>query len=190
MRAALVNELPWKEEHDSLPMKKEIEALGWLPGNYTVIKPSTEAIKAEGEVLSPGDARFAEQWEKDKILKKGDKISISKEIRGDPDVLWNMEFGTSLTMHFPAQPLVQPHGCDQGSKGITRISGVMVENEACTGKAEMEGCLTREGKVVDKYSFCWQVNSMGKLEVAEKKWRRLLSGAEIEVICSAVAQRD
>ena len=67
---------------------------------------------------------------------------------------------------------------------------VVVENEACTGKVEVEGCFTREGKMVDKSSFCWQVNSMGKLEVAEKKWRRLLSGAEIEVICSAVAQRD
>ena len=85
MRAALVNELPWKEEHDSLQMKKEIDALGWLPGNYTVVKPLTEVIKAEGGVLSPGDARFTEQWEKYKILKKGDKISISKEIRGDPD---------------------------------------------------------------------------------------------------------
>ena len=191
MRAMLVNELLWKKEDEGLPMKKEMEALGWLPGNYTVAESSTEVIKAGVGVLNPEEARFAALCS----LKKGDKISILKRIRGHPYVLWNIDAGARLTTPIRAQPLYYrcapgSHGKKWATKITSRISGVVVENEACTGKVEVEGCFTREGKMVDKSSFCWQVNSMGKLEVAEKKWRRLLSGAEIEVICSAVAQRD
>ena len=74
MRAMLVNELPWEEEDESLSMKKEVEALGRLPGHYTVTKSSTEVTKAGGGVLSPEEARFAKCWKKLYSFKNGGKI--------------------------------------------------------------------------------------------------------------------
>ena len=48
MREVLLKELPREE----LPMKKELDALDRLPGNYTVEKSTKEVSKAGGGVLS------------------------------------------------------------------------------------------------------------------------------------------
>ena len=59
MRAALMKEVPWKENPEGLPMKKEMEALDRLPGNYTVTAATKKIIKVGGGVLSPEETRFA-----------------------------------------------------------------------------------------------------------------------------------
>ena len=113
MRAVLVNGIPWGEEDESLPMKKEMEALERLPGNYTVATSSTQVTKVGEGVLSSGEARFTERISASMSMKKGGKIAISKEMRGDPVVM-----------------AVNARG---------HISGVKVEEEECyMGKVEKE----------------------------------------------------
>ena len=71
------------------------------------------------------------------------------------------------------------------------ISGVKVEKEAnYTGKVEMKRCYTCAGKMVDVDSYCFMVDGKGKLEVTLKRWKKLKSGGEVELIDTAVAQRD
>ena len=120
MRAVLVNGIPWEEEKlKSLPMVKEMEALDRLPGDYIVAESTTEVTKAGGGALSPGEARFAEKWKKARSLKQGGRISISKEMCGDPAVLWNIVEDREENKKVVSSILVQPveHKCVQRRDG-------------------------------------------------------------------------
>ena len=183
-RAVLVNGIPWQEEDKGLPMVKEMEALERLPGDYIITKSSTEVTKAGGGTLSPREAGFVEQWEKALSLKNGGKISISKEMGGDPVVLWGIVADTESGRTWEtilAQPVQQ--GCEVGRDGImfawkktTLISGFKVANEdSYTAKVELTSCSTREGKVVASNSSCWELDSKGKMEYVRKAFFFLFS---------------
>ena len=198
MRKVLLEELPWQEGLEGLPMKKELEALDRLPGKYTVIKTSREVIK-DG-TLRQGEARGADKLAGKGSFKKGGKVSISKEMRGDPVVLWRIDDGKeSGKFSFHIMQSVQ-HDSELSRDGkivsmkiTNHISGVKVEREAnYTGKVEMKICYTCEGKMVDNDidSYCFMVDGKGKLEVTLKRWKRFKSGGEVELIDTAVAQRD
>ena len=191
MRAVLVNGIPWGEEDESLPMKKEMEALESLPGNYTVATSSTQVTKVGEGVLSSGEARFTERISASMNMKKRGKISISKEMRGDPVVLWNIVADTESTELKDDPILAQPlrHRCEVGWDGKImavnargHISGVKVEEEECymgkvekevryKAKVEKELCSTREGQVLWRYSSYWELDSKGKLEVVHQVTR-------------------
>jgi len=198
MREVLLEELPWQEDLEGLPMKKELEALDRLPSEYTVTKTSKEVIKAGGGTLSQGEAMFVDRFAGESSFKKGGKVSILKEMRGDPVVLWNIVDSTeSVDFRFPifAQPVQHKSGLGRAGKGavITNlISGVKVAKEACyTGKVKsIIEITTGEGKMVTSDSFCCMVDGKGKLEVSHKVWKKFETGAEIELIVTAVAQRD
>ena len=191
MRAVLVNGIPWGEEDESLPMKKEMEALERLPGNYTVATSSTQVTKVGEGVLSSGEARFTERISASMNMKKRGKISISKEMRGDPVVLWNIVADTESTELKDDPILAQPlrHRCEVGWDGEImavnargHISGVKVEEEKYykgevekevryKAKVEKELCSTREGQVLWRYSSYWELDSKGKLEVVHQVTR-------------------
>ena len=191
MRVVLVNEIPWGEEDESLPMKKEMEALNRLPGKYTVATSSTEVTKVGGGVLSSGEARFTEKIAASMRMKNGGKISIAKEVRGNPHVLWNIVADTESAESRKDPILAQPvqHRCEIGWDGKImavnargHISGVKVEEEECymgkvekevryKAKVEKELCSTREGQVLWRYSSYWELDSKGKLEVVHQVTR-------------------
>ena len=175
MRVALVEELPWEKELEGLPMKKELEALDRLPGEYKVIKTSREIIK--GGTPSQGEARSADNLAGKVIFKKGGKISISKEMGRDPVVMWRI-YGRkfSFPIFFSGFPLQQTP---------SRVS-----EASFTGMVEMKRCYTIEGKVVGRGSYCFMVDGKGKLELNFKSWQKLKSGGVVELIDTAVAQRD
>ena len=184
MRVVLLKELPWEEDLEGLPMKKELEALGRLPGNYTVTKSSTEVTKAGGGVLSPGEMGFAES----SLLyglKEGEKIAFSKEMcglhnvtpqftssglrpkfsdpvfRGDPPILWNI--ATSTESRKSAAPIFakpQRHKFGLGSRGYVDTK---MTNFIGGGKVEQETCST--GKV-EKKEECFT----GKVEMEVCTW--------------------
>jgi len=198
MRKVLLEELPWQEGLEGLPMKKELEALDRLPGEYTVTKTSKEVIKDGGGGPSQWEARYAERFAGELGFKKGGKVSILKEMRGDPVVLWDIVASTeSGDFSFPifAQPLQQKTGLGRdGRVGLNTnlMSGVQVGKEACyTGKVEsIVEIVTRDGKMVMRISFCSMVDGKGKLEVTHRVWKKFETGAEIELITTAVAQKD
>ena len=197
MRAVLVNGIPWEEEDKGLPMVKEMEALERLPGDYVITKSSTEVTKAGGGALSPWEADLVEQWEKALSLKYGSKISISKEMGGDPVVLWGIAADTESGRTWETEILGQPvqHGCEVGRDGerfswkkTTLISGFKVANEdSYTAKVELTSCSTREGKVVASNSSCWELDSKGKMEYVRKALVKFPT-AELEVINKVVAE--
>jgi len=197
MRKVLLEEQPWQEDLEGLPMKKELEALDRLPGKYTVIKMSREVIK-DG-TLSQEEARGADKLAGKGSFKQGSKVSISKEMRGDPIVLWRIDDGKeSGKFSFCISAQLVQYDSELSSDGkivsmkiTNHISGVEVEREAnYTGKVEMERCYTCEGKMVDVDSYCFMVDGKGSLEVTLKRWKKLKSGAEVELIDTAMAQRD
>ena len=174
MRVVLLEELPWEEELEGLPMKKELEALDRLPGEYKVIKTSREIIK--GGTLSQGEARSADKLAGKVIFKKGKKISISKEMGRDPVVMWRI-YGrkVSYPIFFSGFPLQQTP---------SRVS-----EAGFTGMVEMKRCYTLEG-IVGRGSYCFMVDGKGKLELNFKSWQKLKSRGVVELIDTAVAQRD
>ena len=196
MRAVLVKELPWEKELIGLPMKQELEALNRLPGNYTVTKSSYEVNKAGGGVLDQWEAEYVENVVKLWSTEVGNKVSILKELCGDPVVLWRIVLSTEAReLRFPieAQPVQQNTLNLFSLKCTNLISGVKVEKEACyKGRVEVEKIYTtREGKVVKSHSFCCVVNSKGKLEVVVKVWTTFENDdAEVEVVTTWEAQRD
>ena len=207
MKVVLLQELPWQEDLEGLPMKKELEALNRLPGYYTVTKTSKEFTKVEGGTLSKGEVRCAERAAWFNSFEKGSQVSIfkvlNKEMRGDPVVLWRVVASTESTdSSFPifAQQLVEPQsGLGRDGKitpaEITNhISGVKVGKEASyTGTVEVEAiCTTCEAEVevVWKTSFCFMVDGKGKLEAVRKAWIKFDTGTEVELINTVVAQRD
>ena len=191
MRAALVKGIPWGEEDRSLPMVKEMEALERLPGDYTITKSSTEVTKAGGGALSPWEAAAAEMMKRASSLKKGGQISIVKEMSGDPIVLWNIVEDTeSKRFQYPilAQP-VHYNGKNYAWKRTYLISGVKEEEgESYKAKVERKWHITQE-KVVHSASYCWELDGKGKMEVV-RKWWRLSTGTELEVINIVEAHRD
>ena len=197
MRKVLVEELPWQEDLEGLPMKKELEALDRLPGEYTVIKTSRKVIK-DG-TLGQEEARRADKLAGKGSFKKGGKVSISKEMRGDPVVLWRIDDrkeSGKFSFHIFAQSVQHDSELSRDGKIVSmkitnHISGVKVEKEAnYTGKVEMKRCYTCEGKMVDVDSFCFMVDGKGKLEVTLKRWKKFKSGGEVELFDTAMAQRD
>ena len=60
---------------------------------------ATEVTKAGGGALNPGEAGPARQWNRAASLKNGGKISISKEMGGDPVVLCRQRIRKGLTSH-------------------------------------------------------------------------------------------
>ena len=199
MRAVLLNEIPWEEEDESLPMVKEMEALRRLPGEYTITESSIVVTKAGGGALSPQEAAIAEKMKKAWSLKKGGKISIAKEMDGDPIVLWNIDEDRESGRNGFAI-LTQPvhHGCNLGRDGkmlarkvTTLISGVKVEEgENYKAKVERKWHITREEKVLQSGSICWELDRRGKLEVVRKEWWTLPAGVELELINNGLALRD
>ena len=196
-RAVLVNGIPWQEEDKGLPMVKEMEALERLPGDYIITKSSTEVAKAGGGTLSPGEAGFVEQWKKPLSLKNGGKISISKEMGGDPVVLWGIVADTESGRTWETEILGQPvqHGCEVGREGkmfawkrTNLISGFKVANEdSYTAKVEDTLEDTLEGKLVTSNSFCLELDSKGKMEYVRKALVKFPT-AELEVINKVVAE--
>ena len=69
MRKVLLEDLPWQEGLEGLPMKKELEALDRLPGKYTVTKTSRKVIK-DG-TLGQEEARRADKLAGKGSFKKG-----------------------------------------------------------------------------------------------------------------------
>ena len=198
MRVMLLNGITWEEEDKSLPMVKEMEAFERLPGEYTITESSMVVTKAGGGALSRREAGLAERMKKALSLKKGGKISIAKEMGGDPVVLWNIVEDTAserVQCAIIAQPV--QHGCGQGRDGkmrswkdTTLISGVNVgEGKSYKAKVERKWHMTREGKVVRSGSYCWELDRKGKLEVVRKLWWRLSTGLELKSIDKVVAQR-
>jgi len=196
MRKVLLEELPWQEDLEGLPMKKELEALDRLPGKYTVTKTSRKVIK-DG-TLGQEEARRADKLAGKGSFKKGGKVSISKEMRGDPVVLWRIDdrkesgkFSFHIMQSVQHDSELSRDGKIVSMKITNHISGVKVEKEAnYTGKVEMKRCYTCEGKMVDVDSYCFLVDGKGKLEVTLKRWKKFKSGGEVELIDTAVAQRD
>merc|ERR1719495_1630467 len=143
-------------------------------------------------------------------MKNGGKISIAKEVRGNPHVLWNIVADTESAESRKDPILAQPvqHRCEIGWDGEimavnTRghISGIKVEEEEyymgevekemChKGKVEREICSIREGKALWRYSSSWELDSKGKMEVLHKVWVSLPTGSEVELMNTSVAQRD
>ena len=197
-----MKEVPWKENLEGLPMKKEMEALDRLPGNYTVTAATKKIIKVGGGVLSPEETRFAESSYLN-MLKKGNKIAISKKMCGDPLVLWRIVFGTEpkkVETPIYAQPLQRKFvnvlgRCGKFESQTTSLtSGGKVEKhekEVCfTGKIEMEMRTRFEGYVVDGSSASWEVDSKGKLEGTWKEWMEFNPVGAFELIITWEAQRD
>ena len=192
-RAVLVNGIPWQEEDKGLPMVKEMEALERLPGDYIITKSSTEVTKAGGGALSPWEAAAAEMMKRASSLKKGGQISIVKEMSGDPIVLWNIVEDTeSKRFQYPilAQP-VHYNGKNYAWKRTYLISGVKEEEgESYKAKVERKLHATREEKMVQSGSYCWELDRKGKMEVVRKALWRLPTGVELELINNVVAHRD
>ena len=165
MRVVLLEELPWEEELEGLPMKKELEALDRLPGEYKVIKTSREIIK--GGTLSQGEARSADKLAGKVIFKKGGKISISKEMGRDPVVMWRI-YGRkfSFPIFFSGFPLQQTP---------SRVS-----EASFTGMVEMKRCYTlgrveksKNGINSDGYCFLdafWYVESRKNMFFGQRKF--------------------
>ena len=200
MRAALVKEVPWKENLEGLPMKKEMEALDRLPGNYTVTASSKKIIKAGGGVLSRKETKFVETSLLYN-LERGSKIAISKEMCGDPLVLWRIIFGTEskkVGISIYAQPLQHKFGLGRGGKIDTQIKSLIgggkVEKqgkETCfTGEVETERRDRFKGYVAHRSSASWEVDSKGKLEGTWKKWKHFSPAGAVELIITWEAQRD
>jgi len=201
MRKVLLEELPWQEGLEGLPMKKELEALDRLPGKYTVTKTSRKVIK-DG-TLGQEEARRADKLAGKGSFKKGGKVYISKEMRGDPVILWRIDDSKEQgKFSFPifAQSVQHKTKSELGRDGkivsmkmTNHISGVKVEREAnYTGKVEMKICYTCEGKMVDNDidSYCFMVDGKGKLKVTLERWKKFKSGGEVALIDTAMAQRD
>ena len=105
-------------------------------------------------------------------MKNGGKISISKEMGGDPVVLWGIVADTESGRTWEtilAQPV--QHGCEVGRDGerfswkkTTLISGFKVANEdSYTAKVELKSCSTREGKLSTSDHVKW--------ETARARWK-------------------
>ena len=197
MRVMLLNGITWEEEDKSLPMVKEMEAFERLPGEYTITESSMVVTKTGGGALSRREAGLAERMKKALNLKKGGKISIAKEMGGDPVVLWNIVEDTAserVQCAIIAQPV--QHGCELGRDGKMNawkktylISGVKEEEgESYKAKVERKWHITQE-KVVHSASYCWELDGKGKMEVV-RKWWRLSTGTELEVINIVEAHRD
>jgi len=197
MREVLLEELPWQEDLEGLPMKKELEALDRLPGKYTVTKTSRKVIK-DG-TLGQEEARRADKLAGKGSFKKGGKVSISKEMRGNPVVMWRIEDrkeSGKFSFRIFAQSVQHQSELSRDGKIVkitNHISGVKVEREAnYTGKVEMKICYTCEGKMVDNDidSYCFMVDGKGKLKVTLERWKKFKSGGEVALIDTAMAQRD
>ena len=130
-------------------------------------------------------------------MKNGGKISISKEMGGDPVVLWGIVADTESGRTWETEILGQPvqHGCEVGREGkmfawkrTNLISGFKVANEdSYTAKVEDTLEDTLEGKLVTSNSFCLELDSKGKMEVVGKVLMKF-STAELEVINNVVAE--